>query len=81
MALVFATTEAERRPVTSVYIEIQQWKSWKGGHTYDGLRSSIFGSNDTWYHYLLVNSLYKSIKKVIGGPDKMAITSLSNYLI
>lgn len=37
VALVFATTEAERRPVTSVYIEIQQWKGKKGGYTYDGL--------------------------------------------
>ena len=37
---------------------------------YERFRDIIFGSNDTWYHYLLVNSLYKSIKKVIAGPEK-----------
>ena len=34
VALVLATTEAERRPVTSVYIEIWKQKSWKGGSAF-----------------------------------------------
>ena len=41
---------------------IQQWKSRKGGHTYERFRDIILGVNDTGYRYILVNSLYKSIK-------------------
>ena len=43
---------------------------------YEWLRSFIFGINDNWYYYFLVDIFNKSHKKVTAGPDKIAVTLL-----